>query len=63
MADIVNLRRARKAKVRQTAEAEAEANRLKYGRSKAEKSVTQADQKQAVKMLDRHRLDSKDGDQ
>lgn len=60
MADIVNLRRARKAKTRQTAEAAAEANRLKFGQSKAEKSARRADEQQAATRLDRHLLDPKD---
>lgn len=60
MADIVNLRRARKATTRQTAEAAAEANRHKFGQSKAEKSLRRADEQQAAKKLDRHLLDPKD---
>ncbi len=36
MAEIVNLRRARKAKVREDAAAKADGNRVKYGRTKAE---------------------------
>lgn len=60
MADIVNLRRARKAKTRQLAEGVAEANRLKFGQSKAEKSQRRADEKQASQKLDHHLLDPKD---
>lgn len=37
MADIINLRQARKAKVRRDAESAAAANRAKFGRTKAEK--------------------------
>lgn len=38
MADIINLRQARKAKARREAEAVAAANRARFGRSKAEKA-------------------------
>ena len=36
-ADIINLRRARKAKVRREAEAQAAENRVRFGRTKAER--------------------------
>ena len=39
MADIINLRRARKDKARREHEREAEANRLRFGRNKAQKSA------------------------
>ncbi len=39
MAEIVNLRRARKAKVRATAQTTAAANRAAFGRTKAEKTA------------------------
>jgi hypothetical protein len=39
MADIINLRQARKAKARVEAERLAQANRAKHGRSKAEKRL------------------------
>ena len=38
MAEIVNLNKARKARAKQEAEAQAAANRVKHGRNKAEKS-------------------------
>lgn len=38
MAEIVNLNKARKARAKDAAEAEAAANRAKHGRSKAEKA-------------------------
>ncbi len=60
-ADIVNLRRARKAKTRYMAEKEAEANRAKFGRTKAEKVTQTAEDKRAGKLLDQSMLDrSKD---
>jgi hypothetical protein len=39
MADIVNLRRARKDKARRERESEAAANRRRFGRSKAQKAA------------------------
>ena len=39
MAEIVNLRRARKDKARQQRESEADANRRRFGRTKAEKAA------------------------
>ena len=42
MAEIVNLNRARKAKAKSEAEATAAANRVKHGRSKAEKANDRA---------------------
>jgi hypothetical protein len=41
-AEIINLRQARKAKERREADALAEENRAKFGRSKAERKFTQA---------------------
>jgi Domain of unknown function (DUF4169) len=52
-ADIINLRRARKAKARTEKDAQAAENRAKSGRSKAERKMTNA-----VLKLDRSRLDS-----
>jgi hypothetical protein len=61
MADIINLRRARKAKTRADAAVQADANRLKHGQTKAEKTVRRAAEKRAAKTLDAHRLEDKDG--
>ncbi len=60
MADIVNLRRARKTKERAAAEVAAQANRAKFGRTKAEKMASRADKDHASKVLNAHRLDRKD---
>jgi hypothetical protein len=61
MAEIVNLRRARKAKVRRAAESEAETNRAKFGRTKAEKAGKILEEKRAEKHLDQSRLDPHKG--
>jgi uncharacterized protein DUF4169 len=51
-AEIVNLRQARKARARTDREKEAEANRAKFGRTKAERRQSDAETKLADKRLD-----------
>lgn len=60
MGDVVNLRRARKARARSDREQEAERNRLAHGRAKAEREVTSAERDLAARRLDGARLE--DGD-
>ncbi len=55
MADIVNLKRARKQKARTQAETEAAANRLTHGRSKAERNLSRAEKETADRKLDGHK--------
>jgi hypothetical protein len=57
MADIINLRHARKAKARASAEAWAAGNRAAFGRSKAEKEAEKAAREKARRGLDGARLD------
>jgi len=57
MAEIVNLRQARKAKARASKETEAAANRAKFGRTKAEKEAEAARAALAEKALDGHKRD------
>ncbi len=57
MADLVNLRAARKRKEREGKEATAAANRAAFGRTKSEKAVTKAKQMKESKHLDAHRRD------
>lgn len=57
MAEIVNLRRARKAKARGEAEKDAEANRAKFGRTKAERRQGEASSARAARDLEGKRLD------
>jgi len=52
MAEIVNLRRARKAKARTATAAQADANRLAFGRTKAERQAAALDTKRARCLLD-----------
>ncbi|AZO76437.1 MULTISPECIES: DUF4169 family protein [unclassified Bosea (in: a-proteobacteria)] len=62
MAEIVNLRRARKARDRASAEAQAEQNRIAFGRTKAERRLTEAEKTLAERRLEGHRLsDDPDG--
>ncbi len=56
-ADVVNLRQFRKTKVRSEKEAKAEQNRISFGRTKAEKQLTDALNRKAEKTLDQGRLD------
>lgn len=57
MAEVINLRQARKARDRQVAQAQAAANRARFGRTKAEKAADHAREEQARRHLDAHRLD------
>jgi len=61
MAEIVNLRRARKQRARQDAEAQAEQNRITFGRTKAERTQTDAARDKSTRRLDGHRLSDDDG--
>ncbi len=56
-AEIINLRRARKAKNRREAAAQAEENRAKFGRPKHERDVARAEQSMADRHLDALRRD------
>lgn len=57
MGEIVNLRQARKAKSRAQAEKDAAANRAAFGRTKAEKKLTEAQEEAAGRKLDGHKRD------
>jgi hypothetical protein len=58
VAEIINLRRARKAKARDKAQATAAQNRSKHGRSKAERVKSELQARQAHRLLDAHRRSS-----
>jgi hypothetical protein len=60
MAEIVNLRRARKQKARAEAGKTAEQNRIDFGRSKAERRLAEAERDKAARHIDGHRLDRDD---
>ena len=57
MAEIINLRQARKAKVREEANRTAAANRVAHGRSKAEKQLASAEAERERLRLDGLRRD------
>ena len=57
MAEIINLRAARKAKARTDKEAAAEANRQKFGRTKGEKLKDAAEKSKLETHLDAHKRD------
>jgi hypothetical protein len=56
--EIVNLRRARKAKARAEGEDVAAANRAKYGTAKAVRDLTKARSEKDTQTLESHRLDA-----
>jgi hypothetical protein len=57
MAEIVNLRRARKAKGRAEKNRAADANRAKFGTAKSERNLAKARAEKAARDTDSHRLD------
>ena len=57
MGEIVNLRRARKAKKRAEKEKTADANRSAHGRTKSERAAAEADRARTVRTLDGARRD------
>jgi capsule polysaccharide export protein KpsE/RkpR len=60
MAEIINLRNVRKQKARSAKEAQAEQNRISFGRTKAEKQLSAAEKALADKRIDGHRRDDQD---
>ena len=54
---VVNLNKARKAKTRAEKKTQADANAVKFGRTKAEKSLDRAKTDKAARDLDGHRRD------
>ncbi|MEJ8311448.1 DUF4169 family protein [Agrobacterium larrymoorei] len=58
--DVVNLRQFRKQKARSDKDKQAEQNRLSFGRTKSEKSLTAALNDKAKRRLDQGRLDRQD---
>jgi hypothetical protein len=59
MAEIVNLRQARKAKARTEAAVQAEANRARHGVSKGERDVAMAEAAKTARDLAARKLDEK----
>jgi len=57
MGEIVNLNKARKARDKAEAKRTADANRLTFGRTKAERQTTQKERDRDAARLDGHKLD------
>jgi len=57
VAEIINLRQARKQKVRAEAAKTAEQNRISFGRTKTERKLTEAERDKAARHIDGHKLD------
>lgn len=57
MTEIVNLQRARKERARREREAQADANRRRFGRTKAEKASDRDAASRTTRILDGKRLD------
>lgn len=57
MAEIVNLRRAKKAKARDAAQKRAQANRARHGTPKAERDRAAAENKRAARAADAHKME------
>jgi hypothetical protein len=55
MAEVINLRQARKKKARGAADATAACNRLRHGRTKAERAIEETQRERAVRDLDAHK--------
>ena len=55
MADLINLNKARKAKARADAERQAAENRVRFGRSKAQRQADEAAAAEAARRLDQLR--------
>jgi hypothetical protein len=63
MADILSLSKARKARDRAAKDAQANANRVRFGRTKAERLADEAAAKAAARHVDGHRLGTEPPDQ
>lgn len=59
--EVVNLRRVRKQRDRQAAEATAAQNRVRFGRSRAERELGDQQEARAARHLDGHLLRGADG--
>jgi len=59
-ADIVNLRRARKTNARAEREKVAADNRVNFGRSKSEKTLSKTERERALKTIDGHRRETEE---
>lgn len=61
MAELINLRVARKRAKRRAADLDAAANRLAHGQGKSQRALDEARAEKAKRDLDRHRIDDGEG--
>lgn len=57
MGDLVNLKQIKKRIAREEAEKQAETNRIRFGRTKGERSRDEQQAQRASDILDQHRID------
>ena len=60
MGEVVNLNRVRKRVAREQAKKQAEANRIKFGRSKTERSIDETTTRRQDILLEQHKIDRED---
>jgi len=60
MGNLVNLNRFRKRNEREQAAKQADLNRARFGRSKAERQANEQRARRAGELLDQHRIDDED---
>ncbi len=60
MADVVNLKRFKKRNEREQAARQADANRARFGRTKAERALDEHGKERNSHVLDQHRIDGGD---
>lgn len=60
MADVVNLKRFKKRNEREQSAKQAEANRARFGRTKAERASDEQRNDRANRLLDQHQIDGGD---
>ncbi|MBL7480625.1 DUF4169 family protein [Legionella bononiensis] len=60
MADVINLNKKRKAKIKLEKEKMSSENRIKFGRTKQEKQIEQQDYERNQRHLDGHKLEQID---
>jgi hypothetical protein len=60
MGDVVNFNKARKAKSRAEAKSAAEANRAKFGRTRAEKTRDRVDKARTERLVDGAKIEKQD---
>ncbi|WP_420383318.1 DUF4169 family protein [Novosphingobium sp.] len=60
MADVINLRQARKALARRSAAERAAENRARHGRTRAERTAQTTESERAARLLAAHQIDESD---